>query len=142
MAFTANHDNISGTGRFQGPFNCLPSIQNRFNSCFFDTAFYFIRNIRRVFTARIISGNNDQITVLVRNFSHNRPFFFITITTTAENGNQLFRIQCLGHFQNIVHPIRRMRIIDNNRKILAFVNQFKTTGNNNGGLKTGFYLLQ
>ena len=138
MSFADQHDDIARLCLMNGKFYRFVAVNNAMMRRGVHSRHNLVDNLLRIFIAGIVRCENDHITVLRGNFSHDRTFFLVTISATAKHGDQSIRFQILCQFKHIVNAIRRMRIIDDDGKRLPFVHQFKPAGNNNFLFQPGF----
>ena len=132
VSFSCNEDNVLWLSKLYRHFYCFFSVWNR--SIFteilrFYACFYFFNYLQRLFCSRIIRSNDSQSGFRGSYISHFRAFFLISISSTAENGNQPF-VLCpnfIDAVQDIFQSIGRVGIIYNEENTAVGFHRFKSS---------------
>ena len=132
VSFSCNEDDVFWLSKFYRHFYCLFSVWNR--SIFaeilrFYACFYFFNYLQRLLCSRIIRSDNRQSGFRGSYIAHFRAFFLISISSTAENGNQPF-VLCpnfIDTVQDIFQSIWRVGIIHNEENTTVRLHRFKSS---------------
>ena len=97
----------------------------------------FVYNQLRILGTRIIGGNNDIVSQLQRQSTHQRTLFVITVTAAAEHNPQLTAGNRARGFQHVLQAVGSMCVVYNNSIRLSCFNKLETSGDAVKAVKYG-----
>ena len=130
MALAGNQNNIIVSSLCQSIADCLTSVAQTGNvlacrhilQCRKD----FVDNQLRILGTRIIGGNNDIVSQLQRQRTHQRTLFVVTVTAASEHNPQLTAGNGARCFQHVLQTVWSMCVVYNNSIRLSCLNKLET----------------
>ena len=97
----------------------------------------FVDNQLRILGTRIIGGNNDVVSQLQRQRTHQRTLFVVAVTAAAEHNPQLAAGNGACGFQHVLQAVWSMCVVYNNSIRLSCLNELETSGDAVKAVKHG-----
>src|SRR5262249_40148371 len=127
MAFTGDEDGIAFPRLSQAQPHCRSPID--FNPVVraLHSVFYLPDDRHRIFTARVIGGNDRVITLTIGHLTHQRPFCTIAFAATAEHDDQPPGRNFARRPQDFFQCVVRVSVIDDDAKRLSGADEFESS---------------
>ena len=136
MAFPGEQYDVAGRGVLNDERDGLAAIGLH---CIFHTRFLqsndgIVDDGERIFGARVIGGEHDEIASLAGGLAHQGTLSAIAIATAAEQGNDFsfqagLRNKVAGQRGEVAERVVGVRVVDDNREGLAAIDALEPAGN-------------